>query len=406
MRTLIALYSNVTQALLDIIKPERVVLIASETFRDGAAALRELESASYPGGIHLYIEEADPNDPTPWQQIVARHIQAERRAGHEVTVDVTGGKTPMTLGAYAAAEQGSTPTAYLASQWSNEAQRAMPMGLINIPSVRDILGLDWLTSADNAFTLGRFDAASALYARAAEAGARGADVLVRLSRARQAWLDGHYAVARSQWPNELEDAVPVPWNLLVGRLAGKRAYELDDESFGAWLRDRRVALRLRHQQRHASQDVAREAFHLVEVILRSALARWLNGGGQLVHADGQLGDARVDGKDKLTLGLLFGLACEGHAREWVLRGVPADRRERVASPCRAIRGEKNAGLEIRNGLAHGYARLKDVERWVESALADKGPLEQLIRACIPFSERVREPSSLEQPEQVRQIFSG
>lgn len=405
MRTLIAIYSNVTQSLLDLIEPDRLILIASTTFREGAVGLCELYELRFPGGVDLRIKDEDPNDPTPWQKIVSRHIHEERSRGNDVTVDVTGGKTPMSLGAYAAAEQASAPTTYLASTWDDEARRAMPIGTVEIPSVRSILGLDWLTAGDKAFALGQFDAASELYGRASDVNAPVAGLLAKLAKARRAWLDGHYAVARAQWPKEL-GAEPTPWNLLVGRLAGKRAYELDDEAFGSWLRDRHFALRLRHQKGHAAQDVAREAWQLIEVVARATLRGWLAEGGELLHVTGEHGDPRVDGRDKMTLGLLLGLICEGHAADWTLRNVPIAHREQMAVPSRALRGRDKAGLEVRNGLAHGYAQLKDVERWVADALDRGSALDSLIQACTPPALKVQEPSPLEDPERIRRRLGG
>lgn len=405
MHTLIAVFSGATEAVLDAVQPERVVLIASAAFRDNAAAFRDLYAHRFRGGIELHVENHDPNAPTPWQTVIERHIGRERDLGHSVTVDVTAGTVPMSLGAYTAAEHTGSPTAYLASTWDDETRRRTPIGLVAVPSVRNILGLDWLLAGDKAFALGQFDTANALYAQAGVVKASCGDVLAKLARSRRAWLDGHYVVARAHWPREVGPE-PMPWNLLVGRLAGKRPYEVDDQAFAAWLRDRRYAVRLRYERSHAPQDVAREAWNLVEVVLRATLRRWQNQGAQLLDADGRQGDVGVDSKDKFTLGPLLGLVCDGRAGEWTLRDLHPGQQEPVASPCRAFLGKNKVGLEVRNGLAHGYAQLNQVELWVAEALERNGPFDQLIQACMPPGVTAPEPSPLEDPKELRKRLAG
>lgn len=409
-RTLIAIYSNATEALIEHKKAERLVLIASKGMETEARAFAELHGSKYPNGLVFDDRDESPHDPGPWYAIILDYIRREREGGFEVIVDITAGTKPMTLGAYAAAEVSSAETSYLASEYDRQAKRTDVLGLVHLLSVRESLGLDWLSAGDKAFELGRFDAASELYARAGEANAEGASVLVQLARARQAWLDGHYLVAKSLWPKDELGSEPQPWNLLIGRLAGKHAYELDSESFATWALDRRKALYLRYEKGHAAQGIAREAWQLIETILRATLHDWISQGAKLIsREDGKQGDANVDGRTRLTLGPLIGLICDARNRDWELRGVDESTRAPFGEAAKKLRGMsieeagsfKYSGLEVRNGLAHGYAKLKDVESWLDDALARRGALEKLIDAALPSGSRARAPSPLEDPAVLR-----
>jgi hypothetical protein len=97
----------------------------------------------------------------------------------------------------------------------------------------------------------------------------------------------------------------------------------------------------------------------------------------------------VDAKHKLTLGALMGLVCDGTGgggELLKLSGVPSKQREPLAAACGALRGKKRRGLyeglEVRNGLAHGYASLPEVQEWAEMALGPRGPLAKLAGAVM------------------------
>ena len=62
------------------------------------------------------VQAVDPDDPTQSRQAAAALLAMMQRAGHEkLAVDITGGKTPMSLGAFMAAEEAGAASLYVAS---------------------------------------------------------------------------------------------------------------------------------------------------------------------------------------------------------------------------------------------------------------------------------------------------
>lgn len=409
MRVLIAAVSaaEATDALVERLGCERVALLATPSLREEAEVVQSVLATRLEGGARVEVREEDPNDATAWHRVFADVIARERAAGREVLVDVTGGKKPMSLGAYAAAEAHGAPVVYLVHDISSG--RPQPTRVSMVPSIREALGLDWLVAADEAFARARFDTAARLYERAGHAGAR-VDVLVRLANARQAWLEGHYRVACRLWPDP--QPRPVPWNLLAGRLTGRRESALEEDAFAAWLDDRRRALALRLAGGHGAPDVARSAWQFLETLLRFVLSRWLQAGATLTHGGDSLGPADVQGNGgaRLTVGPLLGLVVEGTAAgpagRLRLTHAPGREQRAVEPSLRELRGAQRGalheGLEVRNGLAHGYADLGEVERWVGRATRPGGSLEALVTEVLGWLPSPPSPGPLENPRAWRE----
>lgn len=419
MRTLITFYSNVTRALIQHVTHQRIIVLVNADYQSGSADL----FGSNPDRLVPKHVDRDADEPVPWYEEISKLIQEERDAGNDVEVDLTAGKKSMSLGAYAAAEFHSARSTYLKHVVPGPRREPSSppefeiIGSANVVSIRDELGLDWLTSADNAFKLGRFDAASELYAHAAEAKAPGADVLVELSNARQAWLDGQYVIAEATWPSKA-GSLPQPWGSVANSLSAspgqdpKQPFEFPPTPFALWLQDRRFALHLRRDGGHALTDVAREAWLLIEEISKASIRAWM-----LKQADLRRGQQSC-GAEKLadfTLGRLLHLICTGSAGDWQLVGLSRHEKEPILTLCDALRGRhlpsiggrrRFEGLEVRNGLAHGSAKPAEVHKWVSSALAQHGPLDQLIHACMPPGVNAPAPSPLEDPAQIRRKLSA
>jgi hypothetical protein len=105
------------------LKPGAVAFIASEQSRASAAKLRET-ARSLDIGADLPIQTVDPDDPAQSRRAAAALLAKMRQAGAEkLAVDVTGGKTPMSLGAFMAAEECGAGSLYVASQFDSRLKR-------------------------------------------------------------------------------------------------------------------------------------------------------------------------------------------------------------------------------------------------------------------------------------------
>lgn len=109
--------------VMEQLRPKAVAFIASEQSRSIAEKLREtardlaIDSA-------LPVQSVDPNDPVQSRHAAASLLAAMRRAGSEkLAVDVTGGKTPMSLGAFMAAEECGAGSLYVASRFDPKLNR-------------------------------------------------------------------------------------------------------------------------------------------------------------------------------------------------------------------------------------------------------------------------------------------
>ena len=423
MKTLVVTFSEVTATLLGEAGHERVILLTTDKFKADAEALAE----SNPDRYVVRHVRGNVVDPAEWFKEISAVVQHEKAHGHSVEIDVTGGNKPMSLGAYAAAEFHGLKAAYLVHEIprrNGASSKAPPhrepprvIGYKEVFSVREELDLDMVASADNAYRFGRFDVAAALYERVNKDITPRATFLARLSKARQAWLDGHYVVAR----DELRAAQierPQPWDMVADALSpsGENEppypFELSPTIFAAWLKDRRHAIAVRRKGGQWPTDVARDAWLLIEELAKRVLATWIRNGATLRRGSSSLA---ADALREMTVGQLFQLICDKRCRDDTVEQVSAQDEARFVSLCTALRGaelpkvrgrRRFEGIEIRNRIAHGGANLQSVESWLRRVLGDEMLLDQLIQACMPPGVSTPEPSPLEDPERISQRLAG
>lgn len=109
--------------VLQRLKPAHIGLIATEQSRGHAEAiLREAEAQGI--ASHGILRVDNPDDPAETRERTHALLNRLRAAGAErCAVDITGGKTPMSLGAFMAAEEAGVSTLYLASRYDDKLQR-------------------------------------------------------------------------------------------------------------------------------------------------------------------------------------------------------------------------------------------------------------------------------------------
>ena len=109
--------------LIEQQRPRAVALVATDQSWQTAlelAALTRAQGAEVLGPQRL----DDPDDPADVRDEVARLIGKLRRQGHErIAVDVTGGKTTMSLGAFMAAEEAACDTLYVSADYDEALKR-------------------------------------------------------------------------------------------------------------------------------------------------------------------------------------------------------------------------------------------------------------------------------------------
>lgn len=111
-------------------RPGAIALLATEESRPPALAVKE-QAAEL--GIVVVGPEyiGDPDDPAESRERAARLIERLRALGHDrIAVDVTGGKTPMSLGAFMAAEEAGCVSLYVSTQYDPDLKKP------HLPSAR------------------------------------------------------------------------------------------------------------------------------------------------------------------------------------------------------------------------------------------------------------------------------
>ena len=99
------------------VKPAHVGFIATAQSLQNTQAL-EAEALTLGQRMHGHIEIDDPDNPATTRQAVMQIIRCMREAeAKEIAVDLTGGKTPMSLGAFMAAEELGVQTIYVATDF-------------------------------------------------------------------------------------------------------------------------------------------------------------------------------------------------------------------------------------------------------------------------------------------------
>ena len=119
--------------VVEQLRPKWVGLVPSQGTREAAERLAKNLEAN---GIRTRLHTVDdPDDPGLTQIAVRELIHKARTDGFEhPAVDVTGGKVPMSLGAFMAAEEAGVPTFYVTSEYDRKNQRIQPgsQRIINI----------------------------------------------------------------------------------------------------------------------------------------------------------------------------------------------------------------------------------------------------------------------------------
>lgn len=115
--------SELPQWVIARLEPSVVGLVASKQSQEAAAAVRhEVERRGIRVlGVRIV---SDPDDPAETRDAVASLLaKAKESASGPVAVDVTGGKTPMSLGAFMAAEEAGADSIYVSSRFDEKLRQ-------------------------------------------------------------------------------------------------------------------------------------------------------------------------------------------------------------------------------------------------------------------------------------------
>lgn len=109
--------ADVPRYVIEYLKPKRVGLVCtaeSQGYADQIKAHMQAEG----GSVHEVIQIGNPDDPQESRRAARYLLDGMRHSGCEtLAVDVTGGKTPMSLGAFMAAEEAGATTLYVATHF-------------------------------------------------------------------------------------------------------------------------------------------------------------------------------------------------------------------------------------------------------------------------------------------------
>lgn len=116
-------HPDVPQWVMQQARPKIIGILATEQSR---AAADEVRAAAKGLGIRVagVLTLHEPDDPREAKRLVAHLIQlaAEQEAEH-LAVDITGGKTTMSLGAFMAAEEAGAATLYVSTKYDETLRR-------------------------------------------------------------------------------------------------------------------------------------------------------------------------------------------------------------------------------------------------------------------------------------------
>ena len=113
---------EVPKWVMESVRPRTVVLIGTTRSEE---AVRELERAADRLGIRVVATPLllAPDDPADARRRTAEAIGTLRAEGSErIAVDLTGGKTTMSLGAFIAAEEAGVASIYVTAEYDAEGQ--------------------------------------------------------------------------------------------------------------------------------------------------------------------------------------------------------------------------------------------------------------------------------------------
>jgi hypothetical protein len=101
------------------LKPKYVAFVASRQSQTVAESLRDF-ARGLSITAELPVRTVDPNAPDQARKAIRALLSDMRELGlQKIAVDITGGKTPMSLGAFMAAEEAGAASLYVASQFDS-----------------------------------------------------------------------------------------------------------------------------------------------------------------------------------------------------------------------------------------------------------------------------------------------
>lgn len=108
--------------VIESVRPRVVGLIHTEASREAAEAIRACAGKV---GAQVFAQQiADPDDPFDSRQAAAYLLSRMKRDGcNSLGVDITGGKVPMSLGAFMAAEEQGATSLYVTCAFDAQLKR-------------------------------------------------------------------------------------------------------------------------------------------------------------------------------------------------------------------------------------------------------------------------------------------
>lgn len=112
--------------LIDTLHPARIALLSTVQSRDAAAKV-EAHAREHHIEIATHITLPDANDAAAFRARAVEIIRQLRQSGAaRIAVDTTGGKVPMSLGLFMAAEETGATTLYVSSDFDPALKRPRP----------------------------------------------------------------------------------------------------------------------------------------------------------------------------------------------------------------------------------------------------------------------------------------
>lgn len=113
---------EVPRFVMERLEPGAAVFLATA---ESEAVAKQLEKFAREAGCDAGIRRIDdPDDPAESRDQAALAIRGLRRRGYRrVGVDVTGGKAPMSIGAFMAAEEAGCPTLYVSAPYDRQLNK-------------------------------------------------------------------------------------------------------------------------------------------------------------------------------------------------------------------------------------------------------------------------------------------
>ena len=130
--------ADVPRHVIECLKPKRIGLVCTAESRQYADQIKAHMQAQG-GSVHDVVQIGNPDDPQESRRAARYLLDGMKQGGCEtLAVDVTGGKTPMSLGAFMAAEEAGATTLYVASHFDNTLKqfdmRTAPVVRVSTPS--------------------------------------------------------------------------------------------------------------------------------------------------------------------------------------------------------------------------------------------------------------------------------